>query len=461
MDGDMNKLGKEVAAILSLDMLTLRDRLAQGALRATEVARAFLTQINAREPEVQAWAWLDEADVLAQAERLDQLRATGRPVGPLHGLPVALKDIIDTAGIATENGASLDSGRVPADDAAIVRRLRAAGAVIMGKTVTTELAYLHPGKTRNPVNPTHTPGGSSQGSAAAVGAGMAPLAIGTQTGGSVIRPAAYCGVVGFKPSFGAIPRTGILTQSPSLDTVGVFSTSVEGAALLAEALFGDDPGDPHTRPAAPPRLLSISSTAPPVRPMFAVLAAPPGTEPDEDMRLAIGELTEFLGDQAFAIDLPPIFDDAAAIRERINFAEMAKCYYGYERRGWDTLSDILRAALTAGKEIPARDYISALDWRGVLNAALAEIFDRCDAILTPATPGPAPADLSTTGSAIYNGLWTLTGAPAITLPLFEASNGMPMGVQLVARPGDDARLLRTARWLMNEITQSGGENGHD
>jgi aspartyl-tRNA(Asn)/glutamyl-tRNA(Gln) amidotransferase subunit A len=195
--------------------------------------------------------------------------------------------------------------------------------------------------------------------------------------------------------------------------------------------------------------------------MFAVLAAPPGTEPDEDMRLAIGELTEFLGDQAFAIDLPPIFDDAAAIRERINFAEMAKCYYGYERRGWDTLSDILRAALTAGKEIPARDYISALDWRGVLNAALAEIFDRCDAILTPATPGPAPADLSTTGSAIYNGLWTLTGAPAITLPLFEASNGMPMGVQLVARPGDDARLLRTARWLMNEIAQSGGENGHD
>lgn len=448
---------QDAAAVLSLDVITLRDRLASGALRATEVARACLAQVAARDPQVGAWAWLDETDVLAQAERLDALRSSGRAIGPLHGLPVGVKDIIDTAGIATENGTPIDAGRVPVEDAAIVRRLRAAGAVIMGKTVTTELAYLHPGKTRNPVNPDHTPGGSSQGSAAAVAAGMVPLAIGTQTGGSVIRPAAYCGTVGFKPSFGAIPRTGILTQSPTLDTIGVFSGSVEGAALLADALFGDDPGDPHTRPAAPPRLLSVAGATPPVKPMFAILAEPPGPSPEEDMRLAVEELTEFLGDQAFAIDLPPLFSEAAAVRERINFAEMAKCYYSYERRGWDSLSDILRAAMQAGKDLPARDYISALDWRGVLNAALDEIFDRCDVILTPATPGPAPADLTTTGSAIYNGLWTLCGTPAVTLPLFEASNGMPMGVQLVARVGDDARLLRTARWLMNDVTRSGGD----
>lgn len=452
---------QDAAAVLSLDATTLRDRLANGALRATEVARACLAQIAVRDPEVQAWAWLDEADVLAQAERLDALRATGRPVGPLHGLPVALKDIIDTAGIATENGTPIDAGRVPVEDAVIVRRLRAAGALIIGKTVTAELAYLHPGKTRNPVNPAHTPGGSSQGSAAAVGAGMVPLAIGTQTGGSVIRPAAYCGIVGFKPSFGAIPRTGILTQSPTLDTVGVFCSSVGGAALLAEVLFGDDPGDPHTKPSAPPRLLSVARAAPPVKPVFAVLAEPPGSVPEEDMRLAIEELTEFLGDQAFAVDLPAAFVDAAAVRERINFAEMAKCYYGYERRGWETLSDILRAAMQAGKDLPARDYISALDWRGVLNAALDEIFDRCDAILTPATLGPAPADLTTTGSAICNGLWTLCGTPAITLPLFESSTGMPMGVQLVGRRGDDARLLRTSQWLFDTVTHSGEEPGHD
>lgn len=451
----MTKASPDPAAVLSLDVLTLRDRLANGALRAVELARACLARVAAREEEVQAWAWLDEADVIAQAERLDALRATGRPIGPLHGLPVGLKDIIDTAGIATENGTLIDAGRVPVEDAAIVRRLRAAGALILGKTVTTELAFLHPGKTRNPVNPAHTPGGSSQGSAAAVASGMVPLAIGTQTGGSVIRPAAYCGIVGFKPTFGAIPRTGILMQSPTLDTVGVFSGSVEGAALLAEVLFGDDPADPQTRPAAPPRLLSIARAKPPVTPVLAVLADPPGPAPEEDMRLAIEELTEFLGDRAFAIDLPPLFDEAAAVRERINFAEMAKYYYSYERRGWDSLSEVMQGAMRAGRDLPARDYLSALDWRGILNAALDEIFDRCDAILTPATPGPAPADLTTTGSAIYNGLWTLCGTPAVTLPLFDASNGLPMGVQLIGRRGDDARLLRTARWLMAELGQSG------
>ena len=198
----------------------MRDRLAAGAVRAVELAGACLAEIERREPEVQAWAWLDGDHVMAQAEALDRKRQSGAPTGPLHGLPVALKDIIDTRGIPTENGTVLDAGRVPTEDAVVVHRLKAAGAVILGKTVTTELAGMAPGKTRNPVNPAHTPGGSSSGSAAAVSAGMAPLALGTQTGGSVIRPAAFCGIVGFKPSFGMIPRTGVLMQSPSLDTVG-------------------------------------------------------------------------------------------------------------------------------------------------------------------------------------------------------------------------------------------------
>jgi aspartyl-tRNA(Asn)/glutamyl-tRNA(Gln) amidotransferase subunit A len=443
--------------VVTLDPLEMRDRLASGALRATDLAAACIEQVKRREPDVQAWAWLDEQHVMAQAQRLDTLRKTGHPVGPLYGMPIALKDIIDTHGIATENGTTIDKGRVPTEDAVIVRKLKAAGAYVMGKTVTTELAYIAPGKTRNPVNPDHTPGGSSQGSAAAVGAAMVPLAIGTQTGGSVIRPASYCGVVGFKPSFGMIPRTGILPQSPSLDTVGVFATSVAGVAMLADALCGDDPADAATTMSAPPRMLATAMSDVPVRPTLAVLSHMPGdTAPSDDMAMAMQELSGLLGENAFALILPQVFDEASEIRERINFAEMAKCYYAYERRGRDQLSDLTLAAIDAGKSILARDYIAALDWPKLLNAALDEIFDRCDAIICPATPTSAPQGLSSTGSAVYNGLWTLCGVPVVTLPLFEDTSGMPMGLQMVGRRGNDARLLRTARWLTNEIRNTSG-----
>ena len=433
--------------ILSLTAVELRDRLARGSLSAVDLAQACLEQIAAREPEVQAWAWLESDHVLEQARSLDRYRQTGRPLGPLHGLPVALKDIIDTERIPTENGTAIDAGRVPAKDAAVVDRLRAAGAVIAGKTVTAELAFLHPGKTRNPVDAGHTPGGSSSGSAAAVAAGMVPLAVGTQTGGSVIRPAAYCGVVGFKPTFGAIPRTGILPQSPSLDTVGVFGRTVEDAALLADALFGHDPGDPTTRPMPPPRLWATAQSEAHVRPTFAFIRPPGWGEASEETTLGMRELTDALGEFCFEAALPKAFGEAVAVRERINFAEMAKCYHHYERRGGEQLSEVLRAAMQAGSTLPARDYIAALDWPEILNAGLAEIFQRCDAILTPATPTPAPAGLESTGSAVFNGLWTLCGTPAVTVPLLESGAGLPMGVQLAGPRGDDARLLRTARWL--------------
>lgn len=437
--------------LLSLPAVELRDRMASGALSAVALAEACLAQIASREPEIGAWAWLDSEHVLEQARALDAHRKTGRPIGPLHGLPVGLKDIIDTRRVPTENGTPLDAGRVPGADAFVVERLRAAGAVVMGKTVTTELAYLHAGKTRNPHDPSHTPGGSSSGSAAAVAAGMVPLAIGTQTGGSVIRPAAFCGVVGFKPTFGAIPRTGILTQSPSLDTVGVFARGVEDAALLADALFGHSPGDRATEPMPPPRLLKTAIAKPPVRPMLAFVRPPGWDTVDPETEAALEELTDALGEGCFEARLPGAFDEAAAIRERINFAEMAKCYYPYERRGRDRLSEAILAAIDAGKAVPARDYIAALDWPDVLHAALSEIFERCDAILAPAAPGPAPSGLESTGSAIFNGLWTLCGTPAVTLPLFTAESGLPMGVQLIGRRGDDARLLRTARWLAQEV----------
>ncbi|PKP72779.1 MAG: amidase [Alphaproteobacteria bacterium HGW-Alphaproteobacteria-6] len=437
----------EAGAVLALGAVEARDRLASGALRAVDYTEACLARIAEAEPQVQAWTWLDGDHAVAQARALDQRRLSGAPIGPLHGLPVGLKDIIDTAGIPTENGTAVDAGRVPAADAVIVARLKAAGAIVIGKTVTTEGAYLHPGKTRNPHDAGHTPGGSSSGSAAAVAAGMVPLAIGTQTGGSVIRPAAYCGVVGFKPSFGLIPRTGILTQSPFLDTVGVFARSVADAALLVEVLAGHDPADPATAPLPVPRLLSVAQSRPPVPPTFAVLRPPGYDEADPEMREAMDELCGLLGGQCFEVPLPAAFDEADKVRKRINFAEMAKCYYALERRGRAQLSAELRAALDEGKAVPARDYIAALDWRGLLNAALDPIFERCDAIITAATPGPAPKGLAGTGSPIFNGLWTLCGTPAVTLPLMWSGGGLPMGVQMIARAGDDARLLRNARWL--------------
>jgi Asp-tRNA(Asn)/Glu-tRNA(Gln) amidotransferase A subunit family amidase len=442
------------ADIAGLGAADLRDRLARGELRTAEVAEAVIARIAASEAELGAWAWHDPDFVRAQAKALDAHRAAGRPTGALHGVPVGLKDIIDTARIPTENGTALDAGRVPERDAAVVERLKAAGALIVGKTVTTELAFMEPSATQNPAAPGRTPGGSSSGSAAAVAAGHVPVAVGTQTGGSVIRPAAFCGVVGFKPSFGTISRAGILAQSPSLDTVGVFARSVDDAALIADALVGHDPRDRATAPGPAPRLLETARSRPPVAPVLA-LVQPPGWEMAEpEMRAALEELAGLLGDQGFAVALPPAFAEAAAARERINFAEMAKCYYGYERRGRDRLSERLRTAIDAGKAVPARDYIAALDWPEVLNAGLETIFERCDAILAPAAPGPAP-DPSSTGSPVFNGLWTLCGVPAVSLPLFEAE-GRPMGVQLVGRRGDDGRLLRTARWLAERVL-GGGE----
>ena len=443
--------------LVSLGAVELRDRLASGALRAEEVAEAFLAQIAAREPETRAFAHLDEGFVRDQARRLDALRRTGRPVGPLHGLPAGLKDIIDTVGQPTQNGTALDAGRVPTADAALVARLRAAGALVMGKTATTELAYLHPAETRNPAAPGRTPGGSSAGSAAAVAAHMVPFAVGTQTGGSVIRPASFCGCVGFKPSFGMIPRTGVLAQSPSLDTVGVFARSVEDAALLAEALYGFDPGDPATRPLPAPRLLDVASADPPVVPTLAWLRPPGYDERAEPvLREAMAELVEALGERAFEVELPAPFEEAAAIRERINLAEMAKCYHGYERRGRDLLSPETRDAIDRGKSVLARDYLAALDWPAVLEAGLDEILSRCDAILLPAATGPAPEGYAGTGDPIFNGLWTLCGVPAVTVPLLQTEEGWPMGVQLVGRRGEDARLLRTARWLVRETTRDEG-----
>src|SRR5688572_30714464 len=262
----------------------------EGAFNAEQLMQACLARVREAEPQVQAWTFLDEEHALSQARARDLDRAEGRSIGPLHGIPVAIKDIMDTCDMPTEDGTVLHAGRTPARDARVVAMLRAAGAVIMGKTVTTECATYAPGMTRNPHNPEHTPGGSSSGSAAAVAAGMVPLALGTQTNGSVIRPAAFCGAYGFKPTHGLIPRTGVLTLSRTLDHVGFFARDIDDLALLGEVLVGWDESDPDTQPRARVPFREISREEPPVEPVLAFIKTPHWEKADKDMKAAFDEL---------------------------------------------------------------------------------------------------------------------------------------------------------------------------
>jgi aspartyl-tRNA(Asn)/glutamyl-tRNA(Gln) amidotransferase subunit A len=424
-----------------------------GEITSVELAEACLDRIEERDEAVQAWAFLDADSIRAQAEALDEHRAAGRPIGPLHGLPVGIKDIIDTEGMPTENGTVLDAGRVPGVDAVLVSQLRAAGALIMGKTVSTELAYFTPGKTRNPHDPARTPGGSSSGSAAAVAAGMVPLAVGSQTAGSVIRPAAFCGIVGYKPTRGLISRRGVLCQAHTLDTLGVFARSVPDAAMIAQTLTAFDPQSGES-PRPTPSLIATTESDPPVTPDFAFVKQPAWDKADTDTHDGFAEIVEFLGKQCEEVPLPSPFANALGIHQLIQVTELAGHFNGYAKKGRDKLSDKMLAAMDEGAGTLARDYLAALDQIGVYNAVLDEVFDSFDAIITPAAPGEAPADLTQTGDPAFCSIWTLCGVPAITLPLLAGANGMPMGVQLVGPAGDDARLLRTARWLALQLSQA-------
>ncbi|MGI9498712.1 MAG: amidase, partial [Geminicoccaceae bacterium] len=417
-----------------------------------EAVDACLARITAVDEQIQAWAFLDPDHARTQAKQADKLRRAGRPTGPLHGVPVGVKDIIDTRDMPTENGTILDAGRRPTKDAVVVGKLRAAGAILLGKTVTTELAYYAPNKTRNPHDPSRTPGGSSSGSAAAVAAGMVPLAVGTQTNGSVIRPASFCGTVGYKPTWGLIPRTGVLTQSFHLDTIGTFARSVADAALLADCLIGHDEGDPATKPFASQDLLGHATSKPPLPPLFALVGTPVWDQAEESTRDAFAELADVLGDGADRVDLPDVFAEGHALQRRLMTAGFAHNLGAYERRGRDQLSAQMQDAIDAGREVRAHDYLAAVDWIEILNAGLDQIFQRYDAILTPAAPGAAPSGLESTGNPAFCTLWTLCGTPVITLPLLKDEDGLPLGVQLVGPRGGDARLMRIAAWLTETVT---------
>ena len=419
-----------------------------GIISSEQLVEACLARIREVDGQVQAWAFLDANHAFAQARAADAWRLEGRPTGPLHGVPVGVKDIFDTADMPTENGSVLHAGRTPSRDATVVAMLRAAGAVIMGKTVTTEFAFLTPGKTRNPHNPEHTPGGSSSGSAAAVAAEMVPLALGSQTNGSTIRPAAYCGVIGFKPTHGLISRRGVLTLSRTLDHVGLFARTIEDIALLAEQLVGYDERDLDTRPRARIPFVAVAAEEPPLPPMFAFVKTPYWERVDEDTKEGFAELIEQLGEQVEEIELLPSAIDAWELHRTIMEAEMAANLEREWDKGRDRLSEQLRAQLERGRNVRAIDYQRALSRIAPIHDSFVELFEQCyDAILTPAATGAAPRGLSSTGDPVFCTLWTLCGMPAISLPLLQSANELPLGVQLVGPRDGDARLLRTARWL--------------
>jgi Asp-tRNA(Asn)/Glu-tRNA(Gln) amidotransferase A subunit family amidase len=425
----------------------------EGAISSQELVQACLARIDEVDANVEAWAFLDRDYALKQASTADELRLSGRPIGPLHGVPVGIKDIFDTADMPTENGSPLHAGRKPTRDATAVTLLRSAGAVIMGKTVTTEFAYFHPGKTRNPYNTEHTPGGSSSGSAAAVAAGMVPLALGTQTNGSTIRPAAYCGVVGFKPSHGLISRHRVFALSQTLDHVGLFARAIDDIALLAEQLVGYDEADADTKPQARIPFLEVAREEPPVEPMFAFVKTPMWERTDEDTREGFAELLEDLGDSVEEVELFPSALEAWELHQTIMSAEMALNLEREYRSKCDRLSGKLRKQLEDGQKVRAIDYRRALARIDPIQRNFTEWFEqRYNAVLTAAAPGSAPKGLDGTGDPSFCTLWTLCGMPAISLPLMQAKNGLPIGVQLIGPRGDDARLLRTACWLVRRVS---------
>lgn len=417
-------LGEAVAAIAS------------GAVSPRALAEASLARIRATEPVIHAWAHLDPERAL----RLAAARAQAAP-GPLRGVGIGVKDIIDTMDLPTEIGTPIHAGRQPARSAACVERLQAAGAYVLGKTVTTAFAFLDAGPTRNPWRPAHTPGGSSSGSAAAVAAGQVAAAIGTQTNGSVIRPAAFCGVVGFKPTFGAIEFTGAHLFSATFDTVGTFTRSVRDAALLASALAVGERIAPHPAALAqPPRLAYLAD--------FPWTSLAPNVE---DVLASAAVRLRSAGATVTPVAFPEGWRYAHRVHHTIMLYEGAQRLGALQARERARLSPQTNASLDEGHAIAEADYRAALRAREQAIEYFTEWLAGYDAVIAPPATGAAPAGLASTGDPGCCTLWSLTGFPAITLPIGFDAQGLPLGLQLAARADADDALLRIAAWCEDHL----------
>ncbi|MFQ5566416.1 MAG: amidase [Paracoccaceae bacterium] len=422
-----------------------------GTLSSVALVKACLARIDETDGQLKAWAHLDREHALDQAEEMDAIRRAGRPVGPLHGVPVGLKDIIDTADFPTERGTPVFSGRRPSSDAALVERLREAGAVILGKTVTTEFAFMHPAETRNPHNPEHSPGGSSSGSAAAVAAYQVPLAIGTQTNGSVIRPAAFCGTYGFKPTRGVVSRRGVLRTSRSLDQVGVFGRSLEDVALLADAIGGYDQSDELCYARPRPRMLEGSRAEPSMAPDLVWPDLPFNDRLSGDARAGLDEVLDALGARVERIAVSENLAELVDVHRVIQEYEICHHLEREFAEHWDMLSATLQATVERGRTIGEAQYEEALEIMASGSAFFAEFFKDYDAVIAPSAAGEAPEFGGGTGDPIFCTIWTLCGLPSLSLPLLVGERALPVGVQLIGAAEEDDRLLRTANWMLKEL----------
>jgi Asp-tRNA(Asn)/Glu-tRNA(Gln) amidotransferase A subunit family amidase len=412
-----------------------------GELSSESLVRACFARISEREAQVGAWIHLDEANALAQARTKDESLSAGTRPGPLHGIPVGIKDIYDTADMPTQLGSPLHQGRQPDADSGVVALLKNAGAVILGKTVTTEFALNHPGKTRNPHDPTRTPGGSSSGSAAAVADYMVPLSVGSQTVGSMIRPGSFCGVFAYKPSFGSVTRRGMKLLCRRFDHVGVYARSVKDLALIGDAIMVNDPEDDEMLAHPGRNLVAGLSEFDQFAPKrLAFVRSPLWDQADDDAQRTYEDYCRNFGNIISELDLPPAFD-LVFKRE-------------YEESP-QQLSEKLKQRIAQGIPLAASELVAATDRADARRRLADGLFEDYDAVLTPAAPGEAPADLTTTGNAAFNAIWTQCGVPAVNVPLLKGAHGMPLGVQVVAPRGRDLKALVVSRWLWRRNSDHG------
>jgi amidase len=405
---------------------------------AEDVVRDCLACIEAREPVVHAWATIDPDYALRQARELDR----GPSRGALHGVPIGVKDIIDTADLPTEMGSEIYKGNRSFSDAACVAIVRAAGAVILGKTVTAEFAGMSPGPTTNPHNPAHTPGGSSSGSAAAVADHMVPAAFGTQTGGSVLRPAAYCGVVGYKPTFNLINRAGIKFAAENLDTLGLLANTIDDVELITAVLVGKAPAN-RTLARAP--RLGLCRT-----PLWDT-AAPETMAAIEDSakRLAAA------GASVREITLPEEFSRLYhASRETINNYERSKSMAADWANHGARISKVLGDRIKLGMASNHADYVAALQLAEQCRSQIAETFEGIDAMIAPCVKGEAIPGLAHTGDPAFQQFWTVLYVPSLTLPTHRGPTGLPVGIQVVAQRYADDDLFACARWIWQQLGRS-------
>ena len=435
--------------VFSLSVEELALKIKNAELTSVELCEKYCERIKKFDKDVKAWAHFDKKILLEKASEADEHRRSGKPVGPLHGIPVAVKDIIGTVDMPTECGTIIRKGRSYSQNAEIIDLLHAAGAIVMGKTATSELAYLGPPKTTNPHDYSRTPGGSSSGSAACIASLMAPLSIGSQTGGSIIRPASYCGVVGYKPSYGLISRNGVLRTSYTLDHMGIFGRTVEDVALLAKVLIKKDKHDPATIYYSAENILEETKKGPLFEPKFIFYKTDFWKIIDKKSREAFEYfIKSFKNIEVF--DTPSYFKDIQKYHKIIHETDLANNFSIYYKKYKSKLSKYMQTAIANGNKYSSKEYAEAIDFKKQSYESYQEVFEDYHGILTPSSPGVAPKGLKSTGTAEFNKVWSYLGTPCISLPLLEGENNLPLGIQMIGDRYDDQRFLGVSRWLEKE-----------